>query len=374
MAIIAALGYPAAIVLPQSDAMGLKLVKLSISISIIMSFLATSIFFFYGESLLLLLNVEQISRFLFFIPLTMLAMAINTILVQWLIRKKAFNITARYTALTAVIVNFAKVGLGSLQQTASILIIVQLGGSLIGSASMFLSWKKSNRRRPSITNDTTHTISYTALAQQYSDFPLLRTPQNIINAISQSLPFLLLSAYFGTNEAGQYALAVSVLNVPITLIGNSVMTVFYPLINETIRNNNNPRPLIIKTTLAMALSGLLPFLLISLFGPVLFSFIFGKEWEISGIYAQILSVWLFLQYINKPAVSAVPSLRLQGGLLIYEFFSTLTKIFALWIGFFFYQNAIVSITLFSLSGSIAYIFLIIWIVSKSNKFIINNHA
>jgi O-antigen/teichoic acid export membrane protein len=115
----------------------------------------------------------------------------------------------------------------------------------------------------------------------------------------------------------------------------------------------------------MAATGLIPFLLIAITGPYAFQLVFGNEWRSAGIYAQVLSIWIFLQYINRPAVSAIPSLKIQRQILLYEIFSTGTKIIALWAGFEIYHNTFIAVTLFSLSGSVAYIWLILWIIKKS---------
>jgi len=100
-------------------------------------------------------------------------------------------------------------------------------------------------------------------------------------------------------------------------------------------------------------------------GPFLFEFVFGEKWHTAGIYAQWLSLWLFLQYINKPAVSAIPALQLQGGLLIYEIFSTGTKLLALWLGFIVFKSDVAAIALFSAFGVVAYVWLILWVIYRS---------
>jgi O-antigen/teichoic acid export membrane protein len=111
----------------------------------------------------------------------------------------------------------------------------------------------------------------------------------------------------------------------------------------------------------------LPFLVIVLIGPTLFSFVFGLGWETAGTYAQWLAPWLFLQFINKPAVAAIPPLRLQGGLLVYELFSTGAKVAAMFVGLRMFNDAVLGIALFSASGVVAYVWLIGWVVRRSGR-------
>lgn len=367
LSIIAALGYPTAIVLPKSDVDGLGLAKLSVAIGFSVAVLTTIILFFAGTDLLRLLNAEAISAYLFLIPFAMLVSVLGNVQAQWLIRKKAYQLNARFSVLTALLLNSAKTCMGYLAPSALVLIVTNVAGSMIGTLLILFGWKRVVRERGDLQEAAEPAATLSQLASQYSDFPLLRTPQDLINAFSQSLPVLLLASYFGVSASGQYTIAISVLAMPANLIGNSVIAVFYPRITEAIRNGENARSLIIRATLGMAATGAVPYLLVAVAGPFLFSLVFGPEWRTAGVYSQWLAVWIFLQYINRPAVSAIPALHLQGGLLVYELFSTGAKIFSLWLGFSVYGDAFVSIALFSLSGIVSYTWLILWVVYRSGK-------
>lgn len=364
---VAALSYPVAIVLPNSDVDAFGLVKLSIYIGIVMALLTAISLTFFGDDLFSLLNAEAISAYAFLIPVAMFFLVLGTVFSQWLIRKKAFSFTARYAVFTSLLLNSVKTGMGVVYPTAMVLIVTNLVGTVIGTALTYLGWRRLPPEKRLKNETSARPATLMQLANRYRDFPFLRTPQNLINAFSQSLPIILLSIYFGASAAGQYTLAINVLGIPVALIGGSVMSVFYPRINEALHNGENVSTLIIRATAGMAATGALPFLVIMIAGPFLFELVFGEAWRAAGTYAQWLSIWLFLQYINKPAVSAIPALGLQGGLLIYEVFSTGTKILALWIGFAHYHDALIAVALFSLFGSVAYIWLIFWVIRQSRK-------
>lgn len=361
---VAAFSYPTAIVLPKSDADALGIARLSIFIGLIMSLLTAAMLIFVGDELLHLLNAEAISSFVVLIPIAMMVSVLGAVLSQWLIRKKAFSLTARYAVGTSFLLNSVKTGFGILHPSALALIVINLVGALIGTTLTYFGWRKSVIEKEA-KEGATAPATLNELAHRHRDFPLLRTPQNLINAFSQSLPVLLLAAYFGPGSSGQYSLALTVLGVPAALIGGSVMSVFYPRINEALRTGEDSMKLIIRATTAMAATGALPFLIVMIGGPFVFQTIFGDEWRIAGIYSQWLAIWIFFQYINRPAVSAIPALRLQGGLLIYELFSTGTKIAALWIGFVFYRDAVIAVAMFSIVGSLAYVWLILWVIRNS---------
>lgn len=364
---IAALGYPIAIVLPRDDGDAIGLVWLSVGIAVLVAVVTTVLLYFFGGALLALLNAESIAGFMYLIPLAMLMTALGVVLGQWLIRKQAFKISSSFVVVNAILVAGAKVVGGFVVPTAGMLISTNVIASLMTTMATYVGWKRFKNNEERVSRPDLSPGKLFALAKRHADFPLLRTPQNLINAISQGLPVLLLASYFGAGAAGQYALAIAVLALPANLIGGSVMSVFYPRVNESILEGEDARKLIIDATKGMAAIGFLPILLICIAGPALFQFVFGQEWGTSGSYAQWLAFWIFLQFVNKPAVAAVAPLRLQHGLLIYELFSTGTKLLALWLGFKLFGSDLVAVALFSLAGIAAYLWLIAWVIKNSGQ-------
>jgi O-antigen/teichoic acid export membrane protein len=371
---LAAMSYPTAIVLSKSDANALGLARLSIYIGFCMALIAAIALDSYSTVLFSLINAESISVYAFLIPVAMFFSVLGEVLSQWLIRKREFALTAKFAVLTAFVVNSVKTGIGVVHPTAVVLIITNIIGTVVGTALAYLGWQRLPlaRRRQAMSIESTSTLSQ--LAKRHRDFPLLRTPQKLINAFSQSLPILLLGSYFGANAAGQYIIAISVLGIPAMFIGGSVISVFYPRINEALHCGENASSLIVRATLGMAVSGAMPFLIVMVAGPHIFQFVFGEAWRSAGVYAQWLSIWIFLQFINSPAVAAIPALGMHGGLLVYEVFSTGTKILALWLGFAVFGDPVIAVALFSLCGSAAYIWLIWWVLRRSSRFTLHTNS
>jgi O-antigen/teichoic acid export membrane protein len=271
--------------------------------------------------------------------------------------------------LLTLLTSAMKVGMGLIQPSAIALIGANMLGGLSGTAWMMVAARRRFAKiDPSGALSGVQTPSNLwRLAQRHRDFPLYRTPQNLLNAISAGLPVALLASYFGSAAAGFYALASAVLVLPAGLIGASVMQVFYPRVTEAIRNGEDSKALVTKATAGLALTGAIPFTVVAIAGPALFAFVFGTEWHKAGTYAQWLSPWLFFQYINKPAVSAIPSLGLQGTLLVYEIFSTGSKIVALYVGYTVFASDVAAVALYSVFGVVAYVWLIWWVISRCGK-------
>lgn len=364
---IAALAYPIAIVLPKEDSEAKGLVKLSFLVSAAIFCAVVVVMLTGGEKLLALLDSEAIAPYVMLIPLSMVFAAYMQIGQQWLIRKKQFAITARVAVLQSFLLNSAKTVIGWVNPVGAVLVVLATLGHGLHAAMLWVGIRKSGTFTRNLPPQQTPQLSLKNLAKQYHDFPLYRAPQVFINATSQSLPTLMLASFFGPSSAGFYTICRTVLGMPSRLVGQAVGDVFYPRVTEASHRGEDVSRLILKATLALAAVWFLPFAVVVVFGPQLFAFVFGGEWRVAGEYARWISVWVFFQFINKPSVMAIPALKLQKSLLIYELFSTASKVLALFIGFSIFSSDIIAIALFSMFGVFAYVFLIIWVIVNSKN-------
>lgn len=365
ISVVAALSYPVAIVLPKSDSEALALVRLSVAIGAVTTLLTAVGLYFFGSELLGWLNAQAIERYAYLLPVAVYAAVLARVLGQWLVRKQAFSLTAKYGVLTAFVLSAVKAALGQYWPTPGVLISTNTVIGLAGTGWTYWGWLKRRPAAPSEEHSVQARPPLMGVAVRHRDFALLRTPQDLINALSHAMPLLLLASYFGSSAAGHYSIAIAVLGVPTALIGSSVMTVFYPRVTRAIQDGEDARSLILQATAGMALAGGVPFLVLLLAGPALFAWVFGDNWRTAGAYAQCLAPWLFMQFINQPAVAAIPALQIQRGLLIYEIFSTGTKVLALWLGFAVFGSDVAAVALFSAFGVVAYAWLIHWVVRTS---------
>lgn len=353
LAPMVALTYPTAIVLPKSDSDAKGLAKLSMLIALFISALTAVLLFIWGEWAAQKLGMQEISIYLYLIPVAMLFSAFQQILEHWLIRLKRYGVTARVAVLQSVLLNSAKAGIGLYYPLAAILILLQTISSVIytmlyvGTKNLDLFAHSENKK-----------ASIKELAYSYRDFAIYRAPEVTINAASQSLPVLMLAAFFGPASAGYYTLGRTVMGIPAGLIGKSVGDVFYPRISEAANNREKLYPLVCKATLVLAAVGFSPFLIVMIFGPWLFSFIFGIEWKIAGVYAQWLAPWLLISFLNSPSVKAIPILKAQPFQLCFTCTLLAARILALFSGYFFFESDLVAIALFGVSGSLFNLILI----------------
>lgn len=364
---VVALSYPIAIVLPKRDGEAKQLVKLSLVVGGIFTSILTVVLVVGGDWFLNRLNMSEITPYLFIIPVFLILSAFIQVARQWLIRKKQFKTTANVSVLQSLFVGGSKSGVGYFIPKGGALIILATIGEFFHCILLWIGVSKTRIKENEEELDRKK-LGLLQIAKKYWDFPIFRAPQVTINALSQSLPTLFLVSFFGPASAGFYSLGKRILGLPSSLIANSVGEVFYPRIAEAGHRGERLTKLILKATLSLAGVGILPFAIIALIGPWLFSFVFGSEWVTAGVYARWLSIWLYFMFINKPSVMALPILKAQGIHLVFSIITILIRIGSLYIGYTLFNDDVIAIFVFSLSGAIINIVLITSVLFISMRY------
>ncbi|PYZ92583.1 polysaccharide biosynthesis protein [Salipaludibacillus keqinensis] len=363
---VAALTLPIGIVLPKKSIEAIEIIKASIKISIIISLGSFIILLLFYKDIANILQIESVDILLFLIPLIILVSGADQIFRQWLIRNKEFITISKISVYQPLIIYGGMVIAGFLMPLASVLILFLSAKSLVSAFLMYLVMiKNKDKLFNKLKNQKTN---FKVVIMKYRDFPMFRAPQELINATSQNLPVLILATFFGPAAAGFFSIGRTALSIPSQIIGKAVGDVFYPRISEAANNNENLTKLIKKATMILFIIGLIPFGTVMIFGPWLFTLVFGTEWTVAGEYARWLSIWLLFMFANKPCVKALPVLSAQGFHLKFTIASLLTRIIALFAGFYFYQSDLVAIALYGITGAILNILLIFITINFSNKF------
>ena len=366
LAPVAALTYPIAIVLPKFDADAIALSRLSLVTALLLSLITGLALLLFGTYITGFLNIETIKPYLYLIPVAMFLSALLQIAQQWLLRRQQFSFTSKMGVLQAIMVNSLKLGAAFFSPVAASLIFITTIGN--GLHAAMLSRKLTREYAMMFrTKLRKSAVTIKSIALKYKDFPLFRSPQMLINSISQSLPVLILTTYYGPASAGFYGIGRTVLGRPSQLIGKSVSDVFYPRAAQAGQNGEDITKLLVKSTAMMALVGFLPFAIVSAVGPWLFSLVFGAEWDVAGRYAQWMSLWLYFAFLNRPAVSIIPVIKQQQFFLYYEVISSILRASALVAAFHLYASDVYMIAAFSLAGVALNIFLISYVIWKTRQ-------
>lgn len=140
-----------------------------------------------------------------------------------------------------------------------------------------------------------------AVARRFVRFPMMIAPGSLLDGIAVFLPVALLTAMFSPRDAGIYALAERALRVPITFVGSSVLQVLYKKLADLRGDPATGRRFLLRTWLVLGSVGLLPCIVIAMYGDTLFSLVFGDRWQESGKVARILVISMFFLFVSYPA-------------------------------------------------------------------------
>ncbi|WP_296944873.1 lipopolysaccharide biosynthesis protein [uncultured Massilia sp.] len=125
-------------------------------------------------------------------------------------------------------------------------------------------------------------------------------PSNLLNAFVSQMPLFLIGLRHGVLAAGLYALTQRVLAAPVSLLAASVLEVFKRESVHEFQTLGHCTRAYRYTFKALLMLGLGPALVLLLFSPDLFAWVFGASWRPAGELAQILAPLCFLNFIASP--------------------------------------------------------------------------
>lgn len=329
LAVVSGLRYELAIVTARDDQSAANLLALSCGIVLLVTALSVGLVGFGGSWMAGLVNRPGFGELLWWLPVLVLAGGMFQVLSYWTTRRKNFKQFAVSKVVRSVASLVTQISAG----LATIGPIGLIGGRALGAflAGGILAAQIWRDDRSSVMSSMKFSHLVKA-AKENTRFPKYNAPQNLINSVSQaSVPYTL-AAIFGVEIVGLYYLAERVMKTPSVLVAGSVRRVFYQRASEIHNKGKSFRKLLMSTIAGLILIGITPLVLLLLFGPELFSLVFGEDWRKAGILAQWLASWWFFSFVSAPAVETFIILKLQKYLLYYQISISVARIVAILMG------------------------------------------
>lgn len=149
------------------------------------------------------------------------------------------------------------------------------------------------------------------VARRHRDFPLFNTPHAFLGALQDTLTLLALTAFTGDAAAGLWALALRYLKAPATLVGGALSQALYPRLVHA-PDATAARRAVRQSMGALAALALPMALLLLLWGPALFTTLFGPAWAGAGELARALALYIALHFIASPLSVTTLAWRAQS--------------------------------------------------------------
>ena len=310
--------YELAIMLPRKDEDAINILALGFIINITLSLILLLIVIVFHNKILNLLNNKEISPWLYLVPISVFLIGCFNLLNYFNNRKKYYKDLAKAKVYKSLGMAIVQLILGFLKVGSSGLISGQIFSQVISNIKLFFNIKKLNFFKK------IRKIKIIGVAKKYKKLPLYNLPNAFIDGIRLTMINVLIGKFFSLSMLGQFSLALRMVQTPSSLIGGAISQVFFQKIS--VSEEKKIRTIVKKFILRASLISLPLFIIIFFFGEKIFILVFGENWKIAGEIAQILTPWLFLNFLTAPLSTLFIKFNKQDVLLIFAFFYALVPI------------------------------------------------
>ena len=349
-----------AIVLPKKDEEAINIFALTTVVIFILSLLLFLIILFFKDAILTFFEIEKLTYFIYLLPLSTFFYGFISTLNYWNNRTKSFKNIAKGNISKSSILSISQIATGASKLNS----IGLIPGMILGQITQVIlllkvSFSSLNKLKKEISF-----IKMILLAKKYKDIPKFNTLISFLNTLSNEIPVLMITKYFGLANAGIYGLAIKVGRAPSGIVQDSVSQVFFNKATEIYNQDKNLTKIITKTGKNLLKIGLLifvPLFIISFYLDI----VFGKDWQQVGLYLRVLIPWLFIMFLSSPLTSLIVILNKQKTILFYDIFLLTFRFLAFYLGFYIYNDILISLIFFSAIGVVFNIFIIAYFFKVS---------
>jgi len=361
--VLVSLGYSKCLLVPKRFS-GFNLLIFICGISFVFSCVLLLIFGGITSLHLLPKQFETLHGLVYVLPLSIFLFAMYDSFYCWVNRHKRFKTLGLSKIVQSFFLISVQLLLAFFHYVSFGLVAGYVVGQFFGVLVLFIAIIQKNK-------NVFHHFSMKRaklVAKRYMIFPVFTLPAELISSFSGQLPTILFTSFFSLEVVGIYHLTSRVLSAPISLLSSAVTDVFRERAAQDFRENGDCRDIFMKTFKLLILLGIGPSIVLFIFSPKLFPFIFGSNWKDAGIYAQILTPLFFIRFVVSPLSYVLYIAEKIKYDLVWQTALLIVTAVSLYIGIHFGSPKL-SILLFSVSYSIMYglYFLLSYKFAKSSS-------
>jgi O-antigen/teichoic acid export membrane protein len=291
------LKYERAIILPEKNEDAISVFWLSIILALLFSSCLYIPIYFFEERILIFHNVEK-SLLIYLLPIISFVLASNVSVLNLIIKLKYYNLTTSNRIYVSVLLNGMIILLGYLKFEELGLIISYTLSNLFSSILLIIGIYKKH---------DLFTVKYDEIkywAKRYLNFPKFYIPSVAVESSAFNIPNFVFMRIIGASFLGNYNMSNRIVNTPLSLIGNAIRTVFNQAIAEAYATKKTHIKIFKENFYRLFFIAIIPVATIFIWGPQLFSFIFGDNWYDAGMIARYLAPVFLFRFVTSP-LSAV---------------------------------------------------------------------
>jgi O-antigen/teichoic acid export membrane protein len=355
--------YDSALMIDKTDDNAVNTGSLAILLTVIVSSISLVLIFIL--KLFNIKEIESVGYWIFLIPLSILFQGGYQTFNVWNNRKGRYKRLANNRIITSTITAAATVLFGYYKMNGVGLLLSLILGQVL--SFLILSIQTYKEDHQVFKHISKQKVKESLI--EHKDFPLYNLPQGFLDSFKESSLVWIISFYFGPTTLGAFSFAKSIIMRPLQIINGAVGQVFYQRASNTYNNDGDLITLSKKTFKTLLFIGFPFTLIIFFFGQIIFTVIFGEQWQQAGSFAENLILWLFISFIASPFGSIPIILKQQKNFFKWSILYNVFPILTIYIFSIKTENLMNSIIGYVVSNIIIMITILIWIFQllKSNN-------
>lgn len=257
-----------------------------------------------------------ITKALWLIPLSVLAMGSCQVGSLWAIRQKDFKASATARVIESIADRgfVLTVALFSNPNVYGL-----IGGRVFGPASsVFYLLKKYLSGSDTASLRSINRRHLFELVGRYKAFAIFSSWASLFDVASRQVPLLLMSFWFLPSIVGYFALATQVVNMPTLVVGDAINNVFMQRCAEHRHDQEKMTQdalILFKYLLTVSI---LPVITLTVVGREIFALVFGVNWSEAGFYVEIIATSFLITFLHRPFSVYFDILERQRQRLLFD--------------------------------------------------------
>lgn len=285
--------YELAIMLPLKDEDAINIFALGFIITLGLTIVLFIIIIIFNDTIVSSLDNDKIRIWLYLVPVSVFFIGIFNILNYFNTRKKEYKNLANAKIIKSIILAIIQLSVGLLKQGAMGLITGQILSQIFANMQLLKNILKNKLLLSHISIK-----NIWIQAKKYKDFPKFSLWGVLANTLSIQFTNILISSFFSIVTLGFYSLVQKILGMPSSLIGSSIGQVFFQEANEEKQKRGRANETFKKTIKKLIIIGLPIYGVLYFIIEDIFAVVFGEEWRIAGVYAQIVIPLFFIRFVS----------------------------------------------------------------------------
>ncbi|MBN1561025.1 oligosaccharide flippase family protein [candidate division KSB1 bacterium] len=361
LTLVSAFRYELAIPMADTENRALNLLIISI-LMVFVSVFVVGMVLWSAPKGLDKIGLSSISSYALFVVVGLLFSGVFNALLYWCIRKKRFGIVSNSRILQSASGGVIQVMLGILHFQSIGLLVGALAKQIAGAFILIFSFFKNDGITQKI-----EAKSLICTMKKYRKFPLFSSWAALANNLGNYLPFFIIAKFFGAEKLGYYSLAIMVVGMPVTILGQAVSQVYLSTAKIYAENPAQVKILFTKAARYLLVTSLAIFAALFLTAEMIFPLLFGHSWYSSGLVVKNLTALFFFQFIAVPLSTNLTLLNRQEIQLAWDVLRLLIMLGSLIIPASLGISFFATIKIFAVSLSLMYILLYLTNIYFLNK-------